>query len=162
MLEHAPTAQNSRVCKRFLELLSPEGWDLVQRAYNLLSQTGASISKKNLRVLHWPTDQFLRKEAYLRFVPRKRPTRTTTTPVPAIDELAEVERRQVAGDEFLMEFLRDPDQSEAKKQQRRERWLADPANKDRRRPWEGVAHHENGFPGHATTPPVPTSPEGSK
>ncbi len=158
--EHAPTPQNSRVCKAILGAMSVETWDAVQRAYSLIGQPGASISKKNSRVLNWPTDQFLRKEAYLRFLPRKRPTRTK--PVTAMDTLAELERRQADGDAFLMDFLRDPDQPDAKKQQRRERWLADPVNQDRKRPWEGIPAQENGVSAHPITPPHPPSARESK
>jgi hypothetical protein len=159
--EHAPTAQNSRACKAILGSMSVETWGLVQRAYTLIEQPDASISKKNRRVLYWPTDQFLRREAYLRFLPRKRPTRTAAKPVSPVDALAEIERRLVGSDKFLMDALCDPDESDAKKQERRERWLADPANKDRPRPWEGTALHETGVSAHSTEP-KPALPKSSK
>ena len=157
----ARNCADSRACKAILGSMSVEIWGLVQRAYTLIEQPDASISKKNRRVLYWPTDQFLRKEAYLRFLPRKRPTRTAPRPIAAVDALADIERRLAGSDRFLMESLCDPDESVAKKQERRERWLADPVNKNRPRPWEGIPLHENGVSAHPTAP-APASPSGSK
>ena len=164
LLEHAPTPQDSGFCKRLLGPMSIDAWDLVRGAYNRPSQPGASISKKFLRVLAWPTDQFLKKEAYLRFRPRKRPDRratTSSTPAGAMDTLAEIENRHLDGDAFLVGFLRDPDRPEAKKQEARERWLAEPANKGRQPPWTNTGAQQNGTPTplsarKAPSPAVPT------
>jgi hypothetical protein len=136
--ENAPTPQGREVCKKILERMTEEDWALVQRGYRALGQAGASISKKNRRALLWPTDQFLRKEAYLRFLPLARPTKTPSKPSASqleSDPTADIEGRLHGGDRFVTELLSDPDQPEEKKNAARNRWLADPANKDRRPPW---------------------------
>ena len=121
-------------------------WDHVQRSYSLLTEPGSSISKRNRRVLDWPTDVFLRKQAYLRFPAVKRPARTAPRPPssgPTPERLERIEARLFATDKFLRELLADPEQPDAKKDAARKRWLDDPTNKDRAPPWlpssEGAA-----------------------
>jgi hypothetical protein len=137
--EHAPTPQNREVCKKILGAMSEGDWDHVQRSYSLLTEPGASISRRNRRVLDWPTDVFLRKQAYLRFPAGKRPARTSPRPPsygPRPEPLERIEARRFASDKFLRELLSDPEQPEAKKDAARKRWIADPTNKDRVPPWQ--------------------------
>jgi hypothetical protein len=137
--KNAPTPQDREVCKRILTAMSPEDWALVQRAYGAAASPGASISKRNRRVLSWPTDQFLRKQAYLRFVSVGRPARTAPNrasrpePVETFDGL---EQRLQGADKFLREMLQDPEVPENKKTEARSRWRADPQNAGRLPPWE--------------------------
>jgi len=137
--EHAPTPQNREACKKLLGAMSEEDWALVQRGYRLRTEPGAFISKRNRRVLDWPTDQFLRKQAYLRFRDVKRPSRTAAksrSGGSTRDPLDEIEARLSKGDDFLRQLLADPDVSEAKKEDRRNHWLADPQNAGRVPPWK--------------------------
>jgi hypothetical protein len=135
--QHAPTPQNRDSCKRLLATMSPEDWALVQRSFGLLRDPASSISKKNRRVLSWPTDQFLRKQAYLRFGPKERPTRTPprqpSRPTPVSFE--DLEQRLRASDAFYRELLNDPEVPEEKKAEVRSRWLSEPGNANRAPPW---------------------------
>jgi hypothetical protein len=135
---HAPTAQDREYCKRKLASMSEEDWALVKGAYGLLPNPPPALSRKNRRALLWPTDQFLRKGAYLRFRNAIRPARTAprapTNPTPAesVDDLA---RRMEERDAFIREMLRDPEVPEKKKAEARDRWLAEPQNAGRQPPW---------------------------
>jgi chromatin segregation and condensation protein Rec8/ScpA/Scc1 (kleisin family) len=118
--------------------MTQEDWELVQHSYGLATASGPSISKKNRRVLEAPTDQFLRKQAYLRFRKVRRPARTAVKVSPTDstrEPLEQLEARLFDRDRFLREFLADPEQSEAKKDAAQKRWLDDPSNRDRQPPW---------------------------
>lgn len=150
--EKAPTSQNRDGCMRILATLSEDDWVLVKRAYGRLYEPGASLSRKDRRVLQWPVDQFLRKQAYLRFQEKARPTRTAgsqASPYLEADPVADMEKRLLARDKFLADLHQDPEAPEAKKRLAREHWLADPENKDRRPPWEGPPIHQNGTAVHS-------------
>jgi hypothetical protein len=140
--EHAPTPQNRDACKRILGPMSEQDWALVQRSYGLLRGPGTSISKRNRRPLYWPTIRFLREQAYLRFGGIGRPARTPPKPRPSpprgesFDAVGEdLARRLVGADAFVTDMLRDPELSEEKKAEARERWLANPENAGRVPPW---------------------------
>lgn len=142
IMKIAPTPQNREVCKRMLAEMSAEDWSLVQVGYGRLRETSLTLSKKIRRVLHWPTDMFLRKQAYLRFRPA---TRQSVTPKPPPREgdpstvaagLAELEATRTRADEFIVALLADPDVPEAEKAARRAAWTADPRNAGRPAPWE--------------------------
>ena len=139
----APTPQNRSACKRVLEAMTTEDWALVQRAYGLLHDPGASISRKNRRVLSWPTDLFLAKQGFLRFRPPARPTRTPVTRSPIPPEP-------------------DPLVELGKPQEWREAWLADPINKGRLPPWYSASDHQNGTSGCPPPAQPPVAPRGSK
>jgi hypothetical protein len=137
--QHAPTPQDRDFCKKRLASMSEEDWGLVTRSYGLLSEPGASISKKNRRALHWSTDAFLRKQGYLRFRVRERPTRTTATRRDAngaSSPITGVEKRLAESDAFILELLEDPEVSAETKEAWRERWCAKPENQGRQPPWD--------------------------
>ena len=116
-----------------------EDWALVQRAYGRLTEPGVFTSKKIRRVLDWPTDQFLRKQAYLRFREVKRPARKAPRPPstePTPESLEEIGAQLLARDEYILQLLADPEAPEIKKEETRNRWLADARNKDRVAPWQ--------------------------
>lgn len=131
--------------------MSEQDWETVQVAYGLLKVPAGGVgtpSRKNIRVLHWPTDLFLKKGAYLRFRPKARPARAASTPVKVVElsPAEELEARLVKVDGYLLQLLSDPDVPEEKKQAARERWLASAENKGRRPPWKTPA--TNGSNGH--------------
>jgi len=146
----APTPQNRHACMRILATMCESDWALVQAAYGRLDNP-SSISRRNRRVLEWPTDQFLRKQGYLRFQDKPRPTRTAGRqgkPGFEADPLAEIEKRILARDKFLAELHLDPEAPEEKKRLAREHWLADPENRDRQPPWEALPEAQNGTAVH--------------
>lgn len=159
LLENAPTPQDPGVSKRILAELTEDEWCLVQRAYESLKVPAGGVgtpSRKNIRVLHWPTDLFLRKHAYLRFRPASRPARgaRTTVKVVELSPAEELEARLLQSDRYLLELLNDPDAPEEKKRAARERWAMNPENKGRRPPWKAPsaptpangAHRSKGLP----------------
>lgn len=141
IMKVAPTPQNREVCKRLIGALSAEDWALVQLAYGRLRDP-TTLSKKNRRVLHWPTDMFIRKQAYLRFRPIARQSVTQQPrdgePASVAAGLAELEQRLVSSDAFVVATLADPDVSAEAKSRARERWQADPSNAGRHPPWVKV------------------------
>lgn len=156
--EHAQTPRNRDVCKRILEKLSDEDWDLVRRAYTMPTST---IPQKNRRCVAGPTDLFLQRQDFLRFRPPKRPTKTGSAraaPNSGADPLADVEKRLAAADAFMLELQQDPDRSEAEKKEWRERWRADPQNRDRRPPWVGASSDAPDTAAVVTPPSKPTPP----
>jgi len=157
LLDNAPTCQNSRGCTEILRGMAPADWELVMAAYRHLETGAPSISKKNRRVLEWPTDQFLRKQAYLRFRPKQRPTRKAAMvqTAEAVDvDKVEKRVRQEAADTFLRQLLSDPDQPASHKEAAKERWLAEPTNLNRAPPWRELTPHHNGVVSRQTeTPP---------
>jgi hypothetical protein len=139
---NAPTPQNPAHCKKLLAAMPESEWALVVRAYGRGLEGSSSLSKKerrDLRVLNWATDKFLREQAYLRFAvidrPRKRPPPALdpSTHVTAADQL---KQRLASSDDFVMELLRDPEQSDRAKAEAKRRWWAVPENADRSAPWE--------------------------
>jgi hypothetical protein len=159
--KYAPTLQNRNACKVMLAAMSVEDWALTQQAYGLLHTPGSSISKKNSRVLHWPTEQFLRRQAYLRFASQPRPIKTMAIPHIAHNPAklaAEMEARAAERDKFLLDLLRDPDLPAKKRHEARERWRADPQNHDRQAPWERARDHDSETPAPAESPKERVSP----
>jgi hypothetical protein len=135
--QHAPTPQNRDGCKKLLAVMSESDWVLVTRAYSLAFE-GASISPKDLRVLKWPTDRFLRQQAYLRFGVSDRPrrrARSGSLAAPPLSPADELKQRLLHIDSFVTDLLGDPDQSESAKADAKRRWEESPENADRTPPW---------------------------
>jgi hypothetical protein len=122
--QKAPTPQGRDSCRRILAIMSDADWALVQRAYGLLHDPAVSLSRRDRRVLQSPTDVFLRKQAFLRFRPIERPSRTSRRPPTLVRDTTPVDefkRRLAARDEFVMALVRDPDESETAKAEAKRR-----------------------------------------
>ena len=152
LLENAPTPQDPAASMKILATMSADDWTACQGAYLSLKSAVGTPSRKNVRVLQWPTDLFLKKHAYLRFRERKRPSiKREAPPKPAENPAEALERRLAASDSFLEALFADPDVGEDKKSAARAEWLADAANNGRRPPWVPA---EAGEP-----PPKPPKPK---
>lgn len=86
LLEHAPNPQNEKACREILAKLSDEEWVWVQHAYGWLDPSRGPLMPKKKKVLGWPTDNFLRRGAYLQFRPQtpKKPRHENGAAKPAI------------------------------------------------------------------------------
>jgi hypothetical protein len=136
----------------------PPPWDLVRRAYSMPPLT---IPKRNRRCVAGPTDLFLQRQDFLRFRPRNGPTKTRSVPRTAngvLDTAADVENRLAASDAFVLQALKDPDLSEEEKKKWRNRWSADPQNRDRGPPWAGDGSKAPETGAGATPPSRPPLP----
>ncbi len=136
--EHAPRPRNRTVCMRILATIPDGEWEQVQAAYQTLQQPGANLSKRDRRALEGPTDLFLGRQVYLQFGRKKQPVKTPRARVTSARTVSAAEgaaERAAAGDAFVVQYLADPDVSEEKKAQARERWLASPENTNRHPPW---------------------------
>lgn len=152
LMKHAPTPQNPDRCKRLLVAMSEDEWAMVVRAYGRLQQPRSLLSqkeKRDLRVLNWATDKFLTEHAYLRFRiferPKISPPRSPGAS-PMVRMADDLKQRLAASDDFALEFLRDPDQTDQAKADAKRRWAAVPENANRTPPWEaaGRAPSQNG------------------
>lgn len=141
LLQNAPTPQNPDRSKKYLAVMSDIEWAVVRRAYGRLQESRSSMSRKeirDLRVLSWATDKFLQEQAYLRFRVVDRPKRKAPEgerPVFVVTPADELKQRLAASDDFVLEFLGDPEQSDLAKEDAKRRWKAVPENADRCPPW---------------------------
>lgn len=98
-------------------------------------------------MLAWPSDAFLRKQAFLRWRPKPPPrpiVRAPASAVRVISPAAELEKRLLETDSYVMQALDDPDLADEKKKEIREKWLERPENRDRVPPWKKAAQPTNG------------------
>lgn len=143
VLENAPTPQNPAYCKPLLAQMSADDWALVQRAWGpegRVRPDGSPICVRDARVLAWPSDAFLRKQAFLRWRPKppRRPIARASSEVAkvVVSPAEQLERRLAETDAYVMQALADPDLPEAKKRELREKWLAKSENAERAPPWK--------------------------
>ena len=119
--------------------MSDENWALVQRAWGVPKKEWGPLYRRNARVLGWPSDAFLRKQAFLRW--REKPTprtiaRAASEVVKVISPAEVLERRLAEQDSYVMEALADPDRPEEKKTELKKWWESNPENAERSPPWK--------------------------
>lgn len=135
LMQHAQTPQNREVCTRCLAKMTPDDWALVQYAYQAQEKGRPSISRKNARTLVWPTDQFLQKQAFLRFGSYQRAFMNASiesATKPKSEPIETPEMKQATAWEFLRHYLADPTWSDAQKEKRKAMFFQQWGSK----PWE--------------------------
>lgn len=142
--EHAPNPRNSGYCRKILARMSAEKWEMVQRAWGPPRPEWGPLYVRHARVLLWPSDAFLRKEAFLPWgkKPARRIARASSAAVKVVDPAEQLARQLAEQDRYVLEASADPDLPEGKKRELQEWWRARPENAERIPPWEKNGHHQ--------------------